>query len=199
MLFGRNEDGAPTSRRKYKRTEQNTMANVRLNLVVAACNNRGIGVKGQLPWRLKKDMQFFKNVTTETKDPDKQNAVIMGRITYFSIPEKFRPLAKRKNIILSRELKEAPPNTSLVRSLDEAVSLATGSGELADKIEKPMESNYNCRIYLTRVLADIDCDTFFPELDENLYRKVDCEDVPTSVFTENGLDFKFEVYDKVQH
>lgn len=184
------------------------MANVRLNLVVAACNNRGIGVKGQLPWRLKKDMQFFKNVTTETKDPDKQNAVIMGRITYFSIPEKFRPLAKRKNIILSRELKEAPPNTSLVRSLDEAVSLVTGSGELADKIEslfiiggglvykEAMESNYNCRIYLTRVLADIDCDTFFPELDENLYRKVDCEDVPTGVFTENGLDFKFEVYDK---
>jgi len=49
----------------------------------------------------REDMQFFRKLTTKCAN-GKQNAVIMGRKTYFSIPEKFRPLKNRVNIVLSR-------------------------------------------------------------------------------------------------
>ena len=73
------------------------------SVVVAACKQtRGIGAGGQLPWTLRGDMQFFKQLTRSTQDPLKRNAVVMGRKTWQSIPERFRPLADRVNVVLSR-------------------------------------------------------------------------------------------------
>ncbi|CAI4036527.1 hypothetical protein SMKI_15G3740 [Saccharomyces mikatae IFO 1815] len=66
----------------------------------------GIGFRGGLPWRLPKEMKYFKQVTTLTKDSNKQNAVIMGRKTWESIPPKFRPLPNRMNVIISRSFKD---------------------------------------------------------------------------------------------
>ncbi len=57
---------------------------------------------GSLPWKIPGDMAYFKELTSRTVDPAKQNAVVMGRKTWESIPAKFRPLAGRLNIILSR-------------------------------------------------------------------------------------------------
>jgi dihydrofolate reductase len=84
---------------------------MKFTLVVAATEELGIGVNANLPWRIPKDMAFFKEVTTRipkdfpipAADPtDIQNAVIMGRVTWESIPSKFRPLEARKNIVISR-------------------------------------------------------------------------------------------------
>ena len=55
-----------------------------------------------MPWKLPGDMAYFKELTTRTADPAKQNAVVMGRKTWESIPPKFRPLPGRVNIVLSR-------------------------------------------------------------------------------------------------
>ena len=77
---------------------------MKINLIVAACGKSlGIGLNGELPWRLKSEMKYFSETTTKTKDPSKINAVIMGRKTWESIPMKFRPLKNRYNIILSRQ------------------------------------------------------------------------------------------------
>jgi dihydrofolate reductase len=54
-----------------------------------------------MPWRLSKDMQYFKNVTS-TAPEGKRNAVIMGRKTWESIPVKFRPLTDRINVVITR-------------------------------------------------------------------------------------------------
>lgn len=62
----------------------------------------GIGFQGKLPWRLKQEMKYFKDVTTNTFDSNKRNAVLMGRKTWLSIPKKFRPLPGRLNVIVSR-------------------------------------------------------------------------------------------------
>ena len=61
----------------------------------------GIGCNGTLPWRLSKEMKYFKQVTSSTFASDKQNAVVMGRRTWESIPSKFKPLPHRVNVVIS--------------------------------------------------------------------------------------------------
>jgi dihydrofolate reductase len=61
-------------------------------IILASDEKNGIGKNGILPWRLKSDMAYFKEVTTTTLSEKKINALIMGRKTWESIPEKFRPL-----------------------------------------------------------------------------------------------------------
>ena len=72
----------------------------RLTLIVAATRNNGIGQNSQLPWRLAKEMAYFKRVTTNALEGS-MNAVVMGRNTWESIPQRFRPLDKRLNIVIS--------------------------------------------------------------------------------------------------
>ena len=77
---------------------------MKFNLIVAACGKSlGIGLNGELPWKLQSEMKYFAETTSKTKDCDKMNAVIMGRKTWESIPLKFRPLKNRFNVILSRQ------------------------------------------------------------------------------------------------
>lgn len=82
------------------------MAKLKLAMVAAMSLTNGIGKDGGLPWRLKGEMAYFRNLTTHVSDEDKQrgvrNAVIMGRKTWASIPPKFRPLNGRINIVISR-------------------------------------------------------------------------------------------------
>jgi hypothetical protein len=84
----------------------NTENMTQFALIVAATEELGIGLKSNLPWRIPKDMAFFKHATTvvpETLQASQvQNAVIMGRVTWESIPPKFRPLDNRFNIVVSR-------------------------------------------------------------------------------------------------
>jgi dihydrofolate reductase/thymidylate synthase len=72
------------------------------SVVVAASKDWGIGKDGGIPWRLPGDMAYFREVTMATTDPEKHNAVVMGRRTWDSIPAKFRPLKGRTNIVLTR-------------------------------------------------------------------------------------------------
>lgn len=74
-----------------------------ISLVVAAmAPDLGIGAKGKLPWRLKQEIKYFKDVTSAVPNEGSINAVIMGRKTWESIPAKFRPLPNRLNVVLSR-------------------------------------------------------------------------------------------------
>lgn len=84
-----------------------TMTSPKLTLIVACTASNGIGKNGNLPWRLSKEMGYFARVTTSTP-ANKRNAVIMGRKTWESIPDKFRPLKERINIVVtSRDLSES--------------------------------------------------------------------------------------------
>lgn len=72
----------------------------RLTIIVAATKANGIGINGGLPWKLSKELKYFAQATTNAPEGH-QNAVIMGRNTWESIPKKFRPLPRRKNIVIS--------------------------------------------------------------------------------------------------
>jgi dihydrofolate reductase/thymidylate synthase len=139
--------------------------------VVAADEDGGIGRGNGLPWpRLAGDIAFFKQITTETRDPARRNAVIMGRRTWDSIPAKYRPLPGRINVVVSRTAREVA-GAELASGLDHAIELATdakaeaifvvGGGQLyALAVEDP-----RCAvIYYTRIAARFEHDTVFPAL-----------------------------------
>jgi dihydrofolate reductase/thymidylate synthase len=103
-------------------------------LVVAADQQNGIGKDDGLPWpqgTLPRDMKYFKDLTSTTRSSSCRNAVIMGRRTWESIPDKFRPLPGRLNIILSRQ---APPsedgeNSSILSNTPAALAPSAAAGK----------------------------------------------------------------------
>ncbi len=149
------------------------------DIIVAVDEKRGIGKSGCLPWSLPADMLHFKEVTTKVSSPLKINAVIMGRKTWESIPEKFRPLKNRINIVLTRNKDfSLPEGVFKVGSVESAMDLLN-STVYKEKVETVFviggESVYNqaidtgkCqKIYLTQILQDFKCDAFFPEFLNN--------------------------------
>lgn len=157
-------------------------------LIVAIADNNGIGIKGQLPWHISEDLQYFKNTT-------RGYPVIMGRTTYFSLP--FRPLKGRKNIVLN--LGGDPiPNVECVYSFDEAYAAAEpaekcfimGGASVYRAAMPDMDT-----LYITHVHTVIEeADAFFPEIDPAVWKKVSVSETHTD--PETGWKFEFVVYKK---
>lgn len=89
-------------------------------LVVAATRKLGIGKSGTMPWKLPGDLAYFKELTSKTAESGKQNAVIMGRKTWESIPAKFRPLPNRVNVVLTRNAAGHENSSALSNSVVKA-------------------------------------------------------------------------------
>lgn len=148
-------------------------------------------------------------MTTTSSVEGKQNLVIMGRKTWFSIPEKNRPLKDRINIVLSRELKEPPRGAHfLAKSLDDALRLIE-QPELASKVDmvwivggssvyqEAMNQPGHLRLFVTRIMQEFESDTFFPEIDLGKYKLLpEYPGVLSEVQEEKGIKYKFEVYEK---
>lgn len=137
---------------------------MKLELVVAADEERGIGKGGDLPWKLPGDMAFFRRLTTGAGD----NAVIMGRKTWDSIPSRFRPLKKRRNIVLTRQASLDLGDRALtVASLDEALLAAEGCNRCfviggAEIYRLALAHPRVATVHLTEVEGSFGCDTFLP-------------------------------------
>ena len=128
------------------------------SLVVAMSRNRVIGRDNQLPWRLPKDLAYFKRVTMG-------RPVIMGRRTWDSIG---KPLPGRHNIVLSRDKTLEIPGATRVSSLAEAWRVAGDADEVCviggtSLFEESLP--IADRIHLTEVDAEVEGDTYFPEFD----------------------------------
>nr|AAQ02617.1 dihydrofolate reductase [Hartmannella cantabrigiensis] len=177
-------------------------------LVVAVTKTMGIGNKGGLPWSsIRGDMNFFKKITSETKDAAKQNAVVMGRKTYVGIPAKFRPLSNRVNIVIStnanlRKEESIPDSVHIVDSFDLAVTKAYnlpnienvfvigGSSVYAEAMKHPQ-----CKtIYYTNILTpDFTCDTFFPKIEESVFKVTSRSDLQQ----EGETSYEFLTYYRI--
>ncbi|ABN65593.2 dihydrofolate reductase [Scheffersomyces stipitis CBS 6054] len=102
-------------------------------IIVAALKpDLAIGFQGKMPWRLRKEIRYFKDVTTKTSDPSKINAVVMGRKTWDSIPARFRPLPDRINIVLSRSFQNETVDTNVIH----ANSIANSLSQLQPNVER---------------------------------------------------------------
>lgn len=175
--------------------------------IVAVCRKNGIGMNNKLPWRLKNEMAYFTRITTTTVDSSKVNAVVMGRKTWQSIPPKFAPLAGRLNVVLSRCLTEVPEKADLLfASLPSAIASLKANSKVesifiiggSQIYEEALKSSVCDRVYITRIDSDFQCDSFFPELDQDKFVEVNDDQVPSEIQEENGIHYKFHVYERKQ-
>jgi len=195
-----------------------------VTLIVAATTNNGIGQAGKLPWRLPREMKYFARVTTGQLDAaggkGKRNAVVMGRMTWESIPRRFRPLPGRINFVVSRQAEYDLGLTS-------AVGTNNGLAVLASSLNAALEGAHAAdanrvfviggaqlyaaalpvaeRVLLTRIVEPSfdECDVFMPDFigggkwsraaHEALCAWVGFE-VPGGVEEEGGVKYSYEMW-----
>ena len=140
-----------------------------LSLIAAVARNRAIGKDNQLLWHLPEDMKHFRETT-------RGKPVVMGRKTWESLPEKFRPLPGRQNIVVSRDPAYKAHGADLASSLEGALALAGGAeevfvigGEQLYRAALPLAD----RLYLTEVELTPAADAFFPEVDPTRWQEVE--------------------------
>ena len=97
---------------------------MKMAMIVAMDEESCIGHQGDLPWRLKSDMQRFKSLT----EADGFNAVIMGRKTWDSLPDSFRPLPERINIVMSRDINWSHDEAEVALYHGRAIEIAYAEG-----------------------------------------------------------------------
>lgn len=155
-------------------------------IVVAHSRNGVIGRGGELPWRLPTDLKRFRAITTG-------GTVVMGRKTYESIPDSFRPLPDRRNLVLSTRSGYEAPGAEVFPALGAALDacengcFVIGGGETYRQA-LPLAG----RVFATEVDADVDGDVLFPALPEGEWRRVE----RSEPIDENGHRFTFNVYER---
>lgn len=167
------------------------------SIIVAFDSQYGIGKNGRLAWELPSDLKHFKEITTAVSDPAKKNAVIMGRKTWESLPEKFRPLPGRVNMVLSKTKKIVLPSGALCsQNLDDALSrLSTSEIENifviggAQVYALALEHALCQKLYVTHIKGEHGCDTFFPPISKNFFPISASEE-----HLEKGFSFHFSDY-----
>lgn len=163
---------------------------VRLSLIVAAAENRAIGLDGGMPWHISADLKYFKRVTMG-------RPVIMGRKTYESIGG---ALPGRANIVITRNADYRLDDADVVHDVAAAIRKARVIAEIdgADEVfviggaeiytQALAEAD---RVYLTEVAGDFPGDAFFPELAAKEWREVSREAHPPE--RPDGPAFSFTV------
>ncbi len=162
----------PTSGEKYQYNMAATRKNI--SIIVAIADNNAIGKDNKLLWHLSDDLKRFKRITSG-------HTVLMGRNTFLSLPSGALP--NRKNIVITDREGEKFPGCEMAYSLEEAQQLAGETeecfimgGGMVYRQMLPVAG----KLYLTRVHASFDADTFFPEIDFSLWEKVSSEFIPAN-------------------
>lgn len=133
--------------------------------------------------------------------------MIWGRLCWNSFPESEFPLANILHVVLSKTLDTVPDHAHfLCKDFESAIRLAS-EPPLADLIEtiwiaggvqvyKDAINHPWCDLlYLTDIMADFDCDVFFPEFDKNRFRLQEgFPGVPSEIQEENGIKYKYQVF-----
>ena len=156
-------------------------------IIVAIAKHNAIGVGGDLPWHLPADLRRFKQLTMG-------HSMIMGRKTYESIG---KLLPGRTTVIVTKQTDFSVPGATVVHSLEAAFQAVAGDdnpfivggGEIYRQALPHVD-----KIYLTQVDAELDADTFFPEIEWTEWELIETEKkVPDA---KNSFPYVFEVYQK---
>jgi dihydrofolate reductase len=157
-----------------------------INIIAAMSKNRVIGNKGNIPWKIPNDTEFFRKTT-------KFCPVVMGRKTFESIG---RLLPERKNIILTRDINYKREGCFVYHDISKVIddfgkeNLMVIGGEEVYKLFFP----YTDRIYLTYIDQDFEGDTFFPDFEDGKWVKESEEKGIKN--EENPYDYYFQTFVK---
>ncbi|MDP2090520.1 MAG: dihydrofolate reductase [Candidatus Gracilibacteria bacterium] len=179
---------------------------MKFNIILAVDEKNGILKRNTVSWNLPSDMKYFKKITSETSDLAKMNAVIMGRVTWFSISSKFRPLPDRINCILSRELKQNDIGSEVddfvlyFNSLEHCLSELESKQNIenifiiggADLYNQVLTNPMLDKIYMTKIKGDVDCDVSLNKIPHNFI-----VESYTDWEIENNIEYSFWVYKRV--
>ena len=140
-----------------------------LSLIAAMDDNRLIGSNNKLPWHLPADLAFFKKMTMG-------KPIVMGRKTFASIG---KPLPGRRNIVITRDDGFVAAGCEVAHSIDDAMALCRDSDEVmliggASLYEQTLARAST--LYITRIHASFDGDTWFPDFENDAWRAVNRED-----------------------
>lgn len=156
-----------------------------VSMIVAASENGVIGKDGDMPWQLSADLKNFKKITTG-------HTIIMGRKTWESIN---RLLPGRTTVIVTRQTDYQVKGAIVVNSVEAALAATEDSspfivgGAEVYRLAFPVVS----RMYMTRVHAEIDGDTYLPEIDFSSWERVDS--VSYQADDKNSYDYTFEIWE----
>lgn len=181
------------------------MDNFVYNVIAAVSKNGGIGYKGDLPWRLKKEMAYFSRMTTQVNREGAQNAVIMGRNTWESIPDKYKPLKGRVNVVISSTLNSVPEEILIYSNLTESIKALYLNNRIdkiwvigGSRLYNEAIKDKNCKyIYLTKIDQEYLCDTFFPDFNVEEFKEIDDSNVPKGIQEEIGIKYEFKVFKRL--
>jgi dihydrofolate reductase len=159
---------------------------LKVALVAAVARGRVIGRDGGIPWRLPEDMRRFRELTMG-------HPVVMGRKTWESLPDQFRPLPGRGNVVVTRSPDWSTQGADRAGSIEDALELldsaprvfVIGGGEIYEAALP-----YADELLLTEIDADVEGDTTFPEWDRGEFEETSRE----SHVTEGGTRYAFVTY-----
>lgn len=160
-----------------------------VSLIVAVSENLVIGKDGDLPWHLPADLKHFKNTTMG-------HHLIIGRRTWDEVG---RPLPGRTMVVLTRSRKFSPEGATVVHSLEEALEVASGDDEPfigggGYIYRMALARDLVDRLYITRIRAEVEGDTFFPGIDFDRWKLV-LED-RHEADEKNEYPYSFLVYER---
>ncbi len=165
-----------------------------VSLIVAISLNKVIGKDNTLIWHLPADLAYFKQKTLN-------HHIILGRKNYLSIPEKYRPLPNRTNIVLSRTADFNAPNCIVLHSIEEALQYAKSADETEVFIigggqiyKEALEKDLVDKMYISHIQQVFVGDTFFPEINLDTWSLV--EKTSRAADEKNAFAIDFCVYKK---
>lgn len=162
---------------------------MKISIIVAMAQNKAIGKNNDLPWgrSLPSDLKRFKEITSG-------HTVIMGRKCWESIPPKFRPLPNRDNIVITRNRDFIADGAKVKNDLIGLITADSADNEeifVIGGAEIYKEAfPFAQKLYLTRVLTEVDGDVFLEGLIEDDWLLESFE----GPFNENDIDYRFETY-----
>ena len=162
-----------------------------LSLIAALASNHAIGKDNELLWHLPEDMRHFRETT-------RGKPVIMGRKTWESLPESFRPLPGRHNIVVSRDPAYQASGATLAGSLADALRQAEAESTAEEVFVIGGATLYRQalplanRLYLTEIEQDFDGDVFFPDVQPQDWDEISRQPSQGT----SGPQFSFVVYQR---
>ncbi len=165
-----------------------------ISIIAALSRNRVIGRNNDLPWKLPDDMKYFMETT-------RGNTVIMGRKNYDSLPQRFKPLPNRTNIVVTRRQNFTAPGCQVVHSFEDAILASKNAGgaevfNIGGAELFKLGMSVTNRMYLTEIQAEIDGDVFFPDFDRKEWKETSRRHHPAD--ERHAFAFDFVVYDRLR-